>query len=270
MLLVIGLIVVVFANLIALYISSNRYPTSGFGRFALMVVAPCQELVSDGIDFVQDIWQNYFALVDVARENTRLKKTLRIAIAENSRHREIELSNIRLRNLLNFKTSLTKQALAAEVIGKDPSSWFQAITINKGTTDGVQKGLPVVIPEGVAGQVTDATKYYAKVMLIIDRNSAVDALVQRTRARGIIKGDLSGRCLFNYVVQTDDVRVGDKIITSGLDGVYPKSLVIGDVVGVVKRNSELFQEVKVSPAIDFEKLEEVLVILNPMQRKADQ
>ena len=264
-----GVIVLVFANLIALYISGNRYPSSGVGRFALFFVAPCQKLVTDTLRFTRGMWHNYFALVSVAQENTKLKASLRKVISLNQQHHEVELSNARLRNLLNFQTTTSGTSVAAEVIGRDPSSWFNAIIIDKGRSDGIKKGLPVVVPEGIAGQVTDTSDHYAKVMLIIDRNSAVDALVQRTRARGILKGGPSSRCIFQYVIRTEDIKVGDKIITSGFDQVFPKGQPVGDVVSVVKQNSEMFQEVRVVPYIDFEKLEEVLVLLNTSMRESN-
>jgi rod shape-determining protein MreC len=263
MVMVVGLIVLVTASIIILFVSSNRYPSHKPGRIALFFVAPFQELVIESIRFARDIWNNYFLLVSVAQQNAEFKKSLRSAVAKNNQWHEIEQSNIRLRNLLNFQNSINEQALAAEVIGKDPSSWFKAIIIDKGRADGVVKGLPVVIPEGIAGQVTDVSSHYSKVMLIIDRNSAVDALIERTRARGIIKGSSTGECLFKYVLRIDDVKVGDKIVASGLDGVFPKGQRIGDVSGVLRRNSGIFQEVTVTPYIDFEKLEEVLVLLNP-------
>jgi rod shape-determining protein MreC len=269
MLMIAGVIVLVFANLIALYITGNRYPTNGVGRIALFFVAPCQKLVNDTLRFTRGIWQNYFALVSVAQENSKLKASLRQAISINQQHHEVELSNVRLRNLLNFQTTTSEESIAAEVIGRDPSSWFDAIIIDKGGSDGLQKGLPVVVPEGIAGQVTDVSDHYAKVMLIIDRNSAVDALVQRTRARGILKGGTSSRCIFKYVVRTEDVKVGDKIVSSGFDQVFPKGQPIGDVVSVVKQSSEMFQEVRVLPYVDFEKLEEVLVLLNAAKRESN-
>ena len=263
MLVVVGAILLVAANLVILYIAGNRYPSHGLGRFALFFVAPFQEAVSEAIRFSKGTWDNYFDLVATARENARLKKSLRQAVARNSQWREVELSNIRLRQLLEFKTAIISQSVAAEIVGRDPSSWSKAVIINKGSADGIRKGLPVVVPEGIAGQVTDVTAHYAKVMLIIDRNSAVDALVQRTRARGIIKGDVSDRCRFNYVMRKAEVAVGDKIVASGLDGVFPKGMAIGDVTGVIRRTSEIFQEVAVTPHVDFERLEEVLVVLIP-------
>ncbi|MBW2365959.1 MAG: rod shape-determining protein MreC [Deltaproteobacteria bacterium] len=130
-------------------------------------------------------------------------------------------------------------------------------------SDGLKKGLPVIIPEGIAGHITEVTSHYAKVLLIFDQNSAVDAFVQRTRARGIVKGETTGRCVLKYVLQKHDIRVGDTVVSSGWDGVFPKGLRIGYVSKVVKRTSGIFQEIKVTPYVDFDNLEEVLVILNP-------
>jgi rod shape-determining protein MreC len=137
------------------------------------------------------------------------------------------------------------------------------VIIDKGSSDGLQKGLPVVLPTGIAGQVIEVSGRYAKVMLIIDRNSAVDALVQRSRARGIIKGASADRCRFEFVLRKHDVQIGDTVIASGLDGVYPKGLRIGRVTDLSERSSDIFYEIMVTPFVDYEKLEEVLVILRP-------
>lgn len=266
-LIIVGVVIFIIANIIILTISGGRQATQGFGRVALFIVAPFQGFVSDTIRQSNRIWVTYFSLASTAQENATLKRSLRESRAQYEQLREIELSNLRLRKLLDFKASLADRAIAAEVIGTDPSQWFKAIIINKGRSDGLKKGLPVVVPEGIAGQVTDVGPYYAKVMLIIDRNSAVDALVQRTRARGIIKGESTGQCLFQFVLRKEDVQLGDRIVTSGLDGVFPKGQPVGVVSGVLKRSSGIFQEVSVKPFIDFEKLEEVLVVLNPFQHE---
>lgn len=266
-LIIVGIVFFILANIIILSVSGGRPATQGFGRIALFVVAPFQEMVADTIRFSGNIWSTYFELASTARENADLQRDLRRVRAQYNQMREIELSNERLRRLLNFQTSLTDRSVAAEVIGTDPSQWFKAIIINKGRYNGLGKGMPVVVPEGVAGQVTDVSNHYAKVMLIIDRNSAVDALVQRTRARGVIKGESTGQCLFKYVLRKEDVQLGDRIVASGLDGVFPKGQPIGVVSGVVKRSAGIFQEVVVTPYTNFEKLEEVLVVLNPLQRE---
>jgi rod shape-determining protein MreC len=117
------------------------------------------------------------------------------------------------------------------------------------------------MPQGIVGQVIEVSKHYSKVMLIIDRNSAVDALVQRTRARGVIKGESTDLCRLDYVLRKNDVRIGDTVLSSGLDGVYPKGLLVGQVSEVIQHDADIFHDVIVTPFVDFEKLEEVLVVL---------
>lgn len=201
----------------------------------------------------------YFDLVSVSRENQVLRELLDRAVQRNHDLLEVELSNQRLRDLLNFRKNIPGRFIAAEVVSRDPSAWFQTVIIDKGRGEGITKGLPVVVSKGIVGQITDVSAHRSKVLLVIDRNSAVDALVQRTRARGIIEGKSTRQCVLKYVLRKDDVKVGDVVISSGLDGVYPKGLQIGHVSSVVKRSSGIFQEVMVTPTVDFEKLEEVLV-----------
>ena len=258
---IIGLIIMIVANIVALSITS-RYPSHEYGRLSIFIMAPFQDAISNSLKFLESIWDNYFNLISVANENRMLKKELSNAIERNNFCYEAELSNIRLRHLLNFKKTLTDEVIAAEVIGKDPSAWFQTIIIDKGNADGILRGLPVVVPDGIAGQVTDVAEHYSKVLLITDGNSAVDTLVQRTRARGLLQGGRSGLCILKYALRKEDVIPRDTVVTSGLDGVFPKGLRIGYVSKVIKRNSGLFQEVDVTPYVDFEKLEEVMVILN--------
>ena len=119
---------------------------------------------------------------------------------------------------------------------------------------------------GIDGLVTDVAKTHAKILLVIDQNSAVDALIQRTRARGIIKGEPSGRLQLQYVLRKHDIHEGDVVISSGLDGVFPKGIRIGYVHEVDKPDSGIFQQLAVTPYADFEKLEEVLVVLDPPEQ----
>ncbi len=267
-LVVVGLVVVVVANIIILSITSRRHHSSyGPGQLPIALIAPFQKAVTHTAQFLGDIWRHYFQLVSAAEENDTLKRALSRAVEKNNQCSETDLSNLRLRNLLDFQKTMTNKVLAAEVIGQDPSPWFKTVIIDKGKADGVEKGLPVVIPEGIAGQVMDVSGHYAKVLLMIDQSSAVDALIQRTRARGIIEGDTTSRCTFKYVLRKHDIQVGDTVVSSGLDGVFPKGLSIGRVAGVVKPNSGIFQEVTVTPFVDFEKLEEVLVVLNPKRHE---
>jgi len=268
MVMVIGVIVLIAVNIILLSIFNRRYISYyNPGRIAISLIAPFQKASSSSIRFLRDIWQHYFFLVHAAKENEYLEKELGKAFERNIQLKELKLSNSRLRSLLNFQEKITDRVLSAEVIGKDPSPYFKTILVDKGKNDGVEKGMAVVIPKGIAGQITDVSSHYSKVLLIIDHNSAVDALVQSDRARGIIQGGAAGQCFLKYVLRKHDIAIGDTVVSSGMDGIFPKGLGVGVVSSVIKPKSGIFQEVTVTPYVDFEKLEEVLIVLNPKQKE---
>jgi rod shape-determining protein MreC len=267
MVMIVGVIAIMAVNIILLSVFNRRYISYYRpGRIAVSVIAPFQKASTKSILFLRDIWYHYFFLVHAAEENDALKKVLDKSFEKNVRYREITLSNSRLRSLLNFEKTMTDPVLSAEVIGKDPSPWFKTVLIDKGKHDGVERGMAVVVPKGIAGQITEVSSHYSKVLLIIDPNSAVDALVQSDRARGIIKGDAAGELSFKYVLRKHDIAIGELVVSSGLDGVFPKGLAVGQVSGVFKPKAGIFQEVTVTPYVDFEKLEEVLVVLNPKKQ----
>jgi rod shape-determining protein MreC len=256
-----GIIVMVAVTVTGLSVSGRRgYASYGTGA-AMLFAAPFQEMTSRGLCFAKDLWNHYFYLVSVSKTNDELRKSLIDALGKNNHCKEIELSNSRLRSLLSFQRTAGLGVVAAEVISKDPSPWFKSIVIDKGKADGLAKGMPVVASQGIVGLITNVSSRYANVLLIIDQNSAVDSLIQRTRARGILKGN-SDRCLFKYVLRKHDIAEGDTVISSGLDGVFPKGLLLGRVLEIIRSNSGIFQEVSVIPLVDFEKLEEVLVVVN--------
>lgn len=251
-------------NIIALFISARYVSSSSASRHMGMgLVSPLQKAVTVSIHSLRSMWTHYFFLVSTEKENVSLKKMLAKTIYDENLCKETELSNDRFRKLLDFKNATRLHSISAEVIGKDPSQWYKTLVIDKGISDGITKGLSVVVPEGVVGQVIDASDHYAKVLLIIDSNSAVDALVQQTRAHGIIKGDSEGRCLLNYVSRKERVNIGDAVVSSGLDGVFAKGLLLGKVTDIIRNNSGIFQEIEVSPFVDFDKIEEVLIVLSP-------
>ena len=260
---IIAVVFLITVNIIILSVSDEPYTSSLPGKFIIALVSPFQDITTHTIRFSKNIWRHYFYLVSVSKQNDRLKKDLSNAIAENKDKVEVELTNARLRSLLNFKKTIHQEVLACEVISKDPSDIIKTVVINKGVSDGLSNGAPVVVSEGIVGRIIEVSNHYSKVLLVIDANSAVDALVQRTRARGIVKGAIYGSCRLDYVLWRDDVQNGDVVISSGLDGIYPKGIRLGRVSSIVKHSSGIFQEVEVHPFVDFEKLEEVLVILNP-------
>ncbi len=261
-LIILGVIVLIAVNITGLSITSRRHGT-GSGTMAISLVGPFQSVVTYGLGSVRNLWRGYFDLVSVAKQNQVLKIQLAEARAKNVDSEEIRLANNRLRNLLRFKKRMPLDVVAAKVIGKDPSPWSKTVIIDKGLAEEVHKGLAVIVPQGIVGLVTEAAAHYARVLLIIDRNSAVDAVVQRTRARGIVQGQGTDRCGFDYALRKDDIQVGDTVVSSGLDGVYPKGLLVGTVSSVIRRNSGMFQDVTVKPRVDFEKIEDVLVVLSP-------
>ena len=259
---IVGVVVLIVVNIIALSISSHRQPLQGPGRIAIYLVAPFQKAVTSSILFIKGLWKHYFFLVTTAEENDKYRKALRKSQENANLCSELKLANDRLRDLLHFKKRISNRVIAAEIVARDPSPWFKSVIIDKGEKDGIKKGMAVVVSEGIVGQVVDISAGYSKVLLIIDHNSSIDAVVRRTRARGVVIGESARRCQFNYVLRKNDVEVGDTVISSGLDGVYPKGLMVGSVVSVVKRSYGIFQEVTIMPGVDFEKLEEVLVVLN--------
>ena len=264
MILVAVVIVLVAVNVILLTITGKHTQApSGIGRGVLVVVSPFQRQFTVFFQSVKDIWNQYFFLVSTAKENQELKKSLGQRMQQLNRYAETELANDRLRHLLGFEKEVPQPMIAARVVGKDPSAWSKTLIVDKGTRDGVRQGAPVVIPEGIAGVVVEASARYAKVLLLIDPNSAVDALVQQTRARGIVKGGGGDYCVFDYVLRKHEISVGDTVVSSGLDGVFPKGLRVGRISEIVRLNAGIFQKVSVTPYVDFEILEEVFVISEP-------
>jgi rod shape-determining protein MreC len=224
------------------------------------LTAPLQEFTMKTIAAVEGFWLKYFALVDLREENEALKKEIDRLRIENARYREIAAESKRLHDLLQFKETISWPATEAQVIGRDPSGWFESVIIDKGKASGLKVNMPVVDAMGVVGRLVSVSLNYGKVLLLIDQNSAVDCLIQRSREKGILKGLSSGLCKLDYVVRAGDVSVGDVVVTSGMDRVFPKGLPVGEVVAVEDTPWEFFKDVKVKPVVDFSRLEDVLVI----------
>lgn len=250
-------------NIIFLAITTRQPPSVRLGRMLMAFTAPFQELATRGMKAARQAWEDYFFLVSIAQENRGLKRKLDEARQRNIQLHELELENTRLRDMLGFKRALPHPAVSAQIIGKDPSVWFKSVIIDKGLADGLRRGLPAVTALGVVGQIVEVSGHQSRLMLIIDRNSAADALVQRSRARGVVKGTSSNECYLDYVMPEEDIREGDLVVSSGFDGVYPKGLLVGTITAVSFHGSDFFKEIQITPAVDFEKLEEVMIILPP-------
>ena len=259
------LIIPILILLLALsLISANLHSRENMSFFESLVVgitSPVQKVVRGIIEGMGNVWRGYFSLVGAQKENEALKRELHELKLKVNRLREADLANQRLRALLNFKKSIATPLLPAELVAFDPSGWFQTILIDKGSNDGVAQDMAVVSAEGLMGRVIGVSNHHAKVLLILDANSAVDALIQRSRVRGVLVGLGRDLCLLKYVQRNEDVQVGDQVISSGMGGVFPKGLLLGTVQEVVRGSSGLFQRVEVEPAANFSRLEEVMVVI---------
>ncbi len=227
-----------------------------FANFA----GPALKAVSTPFRFTYGIFDGYFNLVDVKRKNGELQKKLDALQLQNQKLPELEKENERLRHLLRFMDERPGTFMAARVIGEDVTNWFKCIIIDKGRSNGVNEKMPVITPQGVVGQAVEIDRWHTKVMILTDTNSAVDVYVSGKQARGILAGTGRNTLKMKYVLKNDDLEAGDRLITSGKDGVYPRGLPVGVVITMNKNVAGLFAEVEVMPFNNFRKLDEVLVV----------
>jgi rod shape-determining protein MreC len=239
----------------------GRTRNDRLGRLFLELVAPLQRATTAVGQAFTASWQEMALLFRARDENVALRARVRQLQQDLDRLGEVQLENERLRRLLDFRGTLRGKILTARVIGRDATGRPRTLVIDRGERDGVSKGAAVLAPEGVVGHVFLVSRRAARVLLINDQSSGVDALVQRTRARGIVQGTEDGRCILKYAKRTEDVQVGDAVVTSGLEGIFPKGLPVGMVTAVDRAGQGLFQSPEVEPSVAFDELEEVLVPL---------
>ncbi len=233
-------------------------------RLVIEAVGPVQKLVAAGGASIGNFKSEYLDILQdvlkVREENKRLLKQLQETEATLNRSREALATNASLRRLLELKNSLNRPVIAATVIGKDPSVWFRSVIIDQGSTKGVAKGSPVVNAEGVVGQVFTTSPNYAKVLLAIAPSSAIDVMLQKSRIRGMLKG--TGELVYKleYILKTIEVEEGEQVVTAGYGGVFPTGLPVGVVSKVIKKPRGMFHEIEVTPAVNYQTLEHLLVI----------
>ncbi|MBI4644253.1 MAG: rod shape-determining protein MreC, partial [Deltaproteobacteria bacterium] len=189
----------------------------------------------------------YFHLVGVQRENAALRQRLQEYEQKELRYQEAQHTLTRLEALLDLKKQVALPVTGARVIAYDPSLWSRCALLDQGQGNGVKRGQPVLTADGIVGRIVEIYPHYSKVMLIVDRNSSADAMVQRTRVRGILQGKGGNRCSLGYVPKSADVQPGDLVLASGLGGVFPKGLVFGKVSEANKKTPGVFQEIEVTP-----------------------
>lgn len=240
--------------------SRNGVPvleTVTFGAFAQV-----QRAASSVLGGVRRVWTGYAGLRAVQAQNESLQRQLASVQVELQVQRALADRTRGLERLLEMRDHSNLSTAAAEIIagGADPE--FRTVTIDKGSRDGLHADMAVIAPAGIVGRVVVATGRAAKVQLLLDRNAAAGALIERSRAQGVVVGHGEDRLDLAYVSEASDVTTGDVVVTSGIDGIYPKGFVIGRVEAVEK-NGPAYTRIVVAPAVDFRSLEEVLVVLSP-------
>jgi rod shape-determining protein MreC len=264
------LIILIMISLVGIALDQNEdlQPIADLVlRFVVPIQGKLTALANNLSDLTQTASVQLDDLKDLRRRNEELQRLADSLMIENVRLKEIEAENEKLRRLLSFtQANPTHSYKAAEVkgrvIGHDPSNFLSYLTIDLGAQQGIEKGMPVVTERGLVGRITDVGSNWAKVMLIIDPSSSVNALVQSSRATGVVEGQIGGSLVMKYIPQGETVNVNDLVLTSGLGGNFPKKLIIGQVTSVHQRDIEMFQQADIRPTVDFNKLEVVLVVTN--------
>jgi rod shape-determining protein MreC len=235
-----------------------------FDRAVIFVSAPVQWLTVAVIDGATRAWSHYVYLVGAVDENDELRRANAILQAEVQRREEFRLENERLRRLIGLKERAPQvTAAVARVIGTSPTPLFRSIRVDRGSDHGISLGSAVVNQDGVIGRVAAVSGATSDIMLVVDANSSLDVLVQRTRARARVRGsggDTSMGIEVEYLGRTEEVAPGDVLISSGTGPVFPKGLKVGTIVSVDRGAFGLYQHAIAEPSVDFSRIEEVLVI----------
>ncbi len=244
---------------------SDPADTSIIDDAFLQLSRPVQYLATETADAVSGVVEEYVYLVDVKRDNERLRLDAARLEEENRLLRTEARENQRLRDLLALRERLRGDTIAARVISKEISPYFRVVRLrlDRGARDRVRAGMPVVSSQGLVGQVRRTFGRHADVRLTVDRESAVDVIVQRTGARGVLRGTGESdryAARIQYLQRDDEIEVGDEVYTSGLGRRFPASILVGRVSRVERAEFGLYQEVEVAPTVDFSALEEVLVL----------
>jgi rod shape-determining protein MreC len=264
------LVLALFLQMVGLAVQV-RHPTDHgpvrlIRLWGIDLILPVEHAVMDGQGWIHDRWRNYVYLRDVRSENSRMQdENLRLRL-ELVRLSQDAGQAQRLQALLKFKEEVISQTVAAQVIGTSGSDNSRLIYIDKGSNDGIKPDMAVIVPEGIVGKILRVFPTASQVLKIDDQSSGVGALLETARLQGILHGTPSGQTFVNYIMADEKIDVGELVVTSGGDQIFPKGLPIGRVVQV-KPGQESFLNIRVKPAAPLNRLEEVLVITRVDERQ---
>jgi rod shape-determining protein MreC len=259
-----GLLALLFSIVFVLPKQSRELLQSLGSPFAQMVAFPAGALTSLERS-VREAWEGYLAFRQVYDDNRRLRREMQYLRSQNGELREAAAASQRLSTLLEFKERAPVQAIAAQVVARDPSNWYRGVILNKGERDGIQREMGVITPAGAVGRVVRTTATSSVVLLITDPKNAIAGLIQRTREEAIVEGTVEGRTRMKYIPLLSTVRAGDIVVTSGLTGGFPRGIPVGEITRIEKVEGDLFQTAEILPEVDIPTIEEVLVITDAAQ-----
>jgi rod shape-determining protein MreC len=232
-----------------------------------LITTPVQTVVARVNRAAFGLWATYVDWKTVRTENLRLRQEAQRLRVEALQVSEVQEENRRLRRLLGLKTALPLETVSGEVIAREWGGWVRSLTVNRGRDDNVARMTAVIVPEGLIGRVVDVRPRSAVVQVLTDPASTVGAHMVRTRTQGIVEGDARGTLRFKYLSREGaDVQVGDVVVTSGAGGLFPRGVPIGRVRTIDNRGSALFSFAQLVPAVDFGKLDHVLLVTGDAAR----
>lgn len=245
----------VFTNT-PLFVKAYMRVKGGIGEFA----GPALMIADKPAQFMAYLFDTYIDLASARKENRVLKKKVETLELENQKIALLENENKRLRTILKLSDQNPDTMIAARVIGEDVRNWFKCIIVDKGRGSGVKEKMPVVTSRGLVGQAVEVSRWHSKVMIINDTNSSVDVYIEGKNTRGTLEGTGESLLKLKYVVKNDDIAIGDKLLTSGKDGIFPKGLPTGIVITVNRSKPGIFADIDVMPFNNFKRLDEVLIV----------
>lgn len=246
----------VISSIIILVVLASKNHTARIRIKTLDLGAPALKSFSNALSAVKRV----IPFASLRDENKRLRNETDLLKRKLEETKPVYEENRRLKELLNFTKAFTYTTIPAQVIGRDPTNWSNSLIIDKGMMHGVKPNRAVLSPRGLVGRVIEIGKYSAKILLITDPASKVGVTIQKTGQGGILIGRPDGNCKMIYIALDSDVQRGDKVMTAGLSSIFPKGLLVGEVVDAGKEPGRLYKYAVVKPAQDFSRLEEVLCI----------
>lgn len=264
---IIMLIVTILLIVTMIFSVNNSYETTAADNIIVKITMPIQKLVYGASSNVRGFFEHFGDIYELKNENKELKSNISSLKSEIEKYKVYKTENDRLRSMLGLKDTYKNFELeSANIIGKDSTRWFLSLTIDKGTDNGIEMSDTVITPDGLVGHISDLGKDWARITTILDSQSTVAVVVERTTDLATVDGDIDlsekGMCKMTYIPKDSTLTVGDIAKTSGLGGVFPKGINVGKIMEIHPENQGVSQYAEILPSVDFNKIYEVFVITN--------